>query len=256
MLELIRDDKAPIDAVEVGPWFSVRQIRDYRRALPGLPFHFHGGDLIERVGLIPGTISKIRAYLHCTASPWASMHVAMWLPGMIWLARRHGWHPPRPNPMRATRRLIWQVKRLAGSIKVPVTLENTEPLPFEGYEFEVKPGRITKVLEQTRCGLLLDTGHARVSAAVLDMDVNDYLNSLPLDRVVQVHVSGPRVCDGRLVDAHEPLQQIDYTLLDWVLARTRPQVVTLEYIRRRDALRDQLFRLRDMLDSHNKKRAI
>ncbi len=29
LLELIRDDKAPIDAVEVGPWFSVQQIHDY-----------------------------------------------------------------------------------------------------------------------------------------------------------------------------------------------------------------------------------
>jgi len=132
-----------------------------------------------------------------------------------------------------------------------VILENMDPLPFDGYSFEVRTERITEVLEKTGCGFLLDTGHTRVSAAVLGADVYDYLSGLPLDRVVQVHVSGPRMRDGHLVDAHEPLQEIDYALLDFVLARTQPQVLTLEYVRERDALREQLFHLRDVLDSHS-----
>jgi uncharacterized protein (UPF0276 family) len=249
LLELIYNDEAPIDAVEVGPWFSVREIRDYRQALPGLPFYFHGSSLIGRVGLVPGAISKIAAYLNCTESPWVSMHITMWLPGMVWLMLQHGWRVPMPNPERATRRLIRQVMRLARSIQAPVILENMEPLPFEGYDFEARPERITEVLEKTNCGFVLDTGHARVSAAALGMDVHDYLNSLPLDRVVQVHVSGPRMRDGRLADAHEPLQEADYALLNFVLARTHPQVVTLEYIRERDALREQLLCLQDILNA-------
>ena len=104
------------------------------------------------------------------------------------------------------------------------------------------------MLEKTNCGFVLDTGHARVSAAALGMDVHDYLSSLPLNRVMQVHVSGPRIRNGGLVDAHESLQEIDYALLDFVLARTQPQVVTLEYIRQRDVLQEQLFRLRETLD--------
>jgi uncharacterized protein (UPF0276 family) len=203
LLDLVRDDKAPIDAVEVGPWFSVQQIRDYRQMLPELPFYFHGADLIEGVGLVPGAISRIAAYLHCTESPWVSMHITMWLPGMVGLMLRRGWRMPLPNPERAARRFVQRVRRLARSIQVPVILENIAPLPFDGY----------------------------------------------LDRVVQVHVSGPRMRDGSLVDAHEALQEIDYALLDFVLARTEPQVVTLEYIRERDALEEQLFRLRDVLKS-------
>ena len=250
LLELIRDGKAPIDAVEVGPWFSVRQIRQYRQTLPQLPFYFHGGDLIDRVGLIPGALSRIAAYLRCTESPWVSMHITMWLPGMVWLMLRRGWRVPRPDPERATRRLIRQVVHLARAIQAPVLLENTPPFPFEGYDFEAQPERITEVLERTGCGFVLDTGHARISAAVLGMDVHDYVKRLPLDRVLQVHISGPRVRDGRLVDAHEPLQEVDYALLDFLLARTCPQVVTLEYTREREALREQLYRLRDILDAY------
>jgi uncharacterized protein (UPF0276 family) len=251
LLELIRSHEAPIDAVEVGPWFSVQQICRYRQALPELPFYFHGADLIERVGWVPGTISTIAAYLQCTESPWVSMHITMWLPGMVWLMLRRGWRMPLPNPGRATQRFIRQVIRLDRSIQVPVVLENIEPLPFDGYDFEVQTERITEVLLKTGGGLVLDTGHARVSAAVLGMDVHDYLSSLPLDRVVQIHISGPRVRAGRLADVHEPLQEIDYALLDFLLARTHPRVVTLEYIRERKALREQILLLRDILDSHS-----
>ena len=158
---------------------------------------------------------------------------------------------PLPNAQRATRRFVRQVTRLARSTQVDVILENTEPLPFNGYDFEVQTERITEVLEKTGCGFVLDTGHSRVSAAALKMDVYDYVNRLPLDRVVQVHVSGPRMRDGRLVDAHEPMQETDYALLDFVLARTHPRVVTLEYVREQHALREQLFRLRDVVDRHH-----
>ncbi|CAG0936398.1 hypothetical protein TFLX_05271 [Thermoflexales bacterium] len=179
------------------------------------------------------------------------MHITLWLPGMVWLMLRRGWRMPLPNPERATQRFIRQVKRLARAIHVPVILENIEPLPFAGYDFEVQTERIVQVLEGAECGFLLDTGHARVSAARLRVDVYDYLSGLPLERVVQVHVSGPRVRAGRLVDAHEPLQEADYALLEFILEQTRPQVVTLEYIRERESLREQLFHLRGMVDAYN-----
>jgi uncharacterized protein (UPF0276 family) len=249
LLELIRDSKVPIDGVEVGPWFSLSQTRAYRKALPDLPFTFHGGDLIDRVGWVPGATGRIAAYLRCTGSPWVSVHVTLWPPGTVWLMLKRGWRVPLPDPTRAARRFVRQVKRLARAVPVPVLLENVEPLPFDGYDFEVQTERITQVLEETDSALLLDVGHARVSAAALGVDERDYLGGLPLQRVVQIHVSGPRKRDGRLVDAHEPLQEIDYALLDYVLARSKPRMVTLEYTRVRDPLREQLLRLRDVLDS-------
>ena len=249
LLELIHRNQAPIDAVEVGPWFSVPQIRDYRQMLPDLPFYFHGGDLIDRVGLIPGAVSRIAAYQQCTESPWVSMHITLWLPGMVWLMLRRGWRMPLPNPERATQRFIRQVRRLARSLQVPVLLENTEPLPFEGYDFEVQPERITQVLEGAECGFVLDISHARVSAAVLGVDAHDYLSRLPLHRVLQLHVSGPRMRQGRLADVHESMQELDYEHLTFVLERAEPQMVTLEYIREREALGEQLVRLRGILEA-------
>jgi sugar phosphate isomerase/epimerase len=222
--------------------------------LPDLPFSFHGGNLVAQVGIVPGAVARIAAYLRCTGSPWApspwaSMHLTLWPPGMLWLMLRRGWRLPLPDPDRSARRLVRQVATLQRALGVPLLLENTPGLPWQGYGFEAEPERIAAVLEESGCGLLLDTGHARVAAAAMGVDVHDYLERLPLERAMQLHVSGPRTRDGRLVDAHEPLREIDYALLDGLLARTHPQVVTLEYIRERDALREQLHRLRRMRDA-------
>jgi uncharacterized protein (UPF0276 family) len=248
LIELIRADQAPIDAIEVGTWFSVKQIRRYQRHLPGWEFHFHAGTMIVKVGVVPGTIRRLKAYLLCTSSPWASLHLSLLPPVHLWLALRFGWYLPSPDLDWATRRSVRRVAKLAAAIDAPVILENMPSLEAGRYTFEGEPDRITAILEITNCDLLLDIAHAQVAAGALGMDMYDYLNSLPLERVVQIHVSGPRMRDGYLYDAHESLHESDYALLEWVLARTRPQVLTLEYFREREALREQLWCLRGILD--------
>ena len=204
------------------------------------------------MGLLPGAARQIRAYHRCTQSPWASMHITMLRPGVFWLWRKFGWHLPPPNPDKATKRLLCQVRKLKRMINIPVILENMPSLPFGGYQFEAEPERIAYILKTANCNFLLDLSHARVSAATLNTDVHSYLNNLPLDRVVQVHVSGPRLQNGQLVDAHESLQDVDYQLLVWTLAHTRPRILTLEYFRERDELREQLYRLRKIVNNNPK----
>ena len=50
--------------------------------------------------------------------------------------------------------------------------------------------------------------------------------------------------DGVLFDAHEALLEEDYALLEWVLRRTQPLALTLEYNREEAELRAELARLR------------
>lgn len=94
---------------------------------------------------------------------------------------------------------------------------------------------------------LLDLAHARVTASVFDLDVHEYLTSLPMEKVVQIHVSGPRFKNGHLYDTHEDLQDDDYLLLEWVLRHTIPQMVTLEYFKDRQKLYKQLIRLQEII---------
>jgi uncharacterized protein (UPF0276 family) len=247
LIELLHNNDAPIDAIEVGPWLSPKKILYYRKNLPNLPFYFHGCELINRIYLVPGAVSMVNNYLKTTESPWLSMHITFLLPGVRSIFVRRGWRIPSINPDRATQGFVQKVRKLSHNITVPVLLENPDPIPISD-NYEIQPERITDILEATNCGLLLDIGHARLSAEVIGMKIEDYIEKIPLNRINQVHVSGPRIRNGRHFDAHESLQQIDYELLDFVLNRSKPQVVTLEYIRNIDALREQLTRLRSIIN--------
>jgi hypothetical protein len=81
------------------------------------------------------------------------------------------------------------------------------------------------------------------------VDVHDYVDDLPLERVRQIHISGPRVRNGHFYDAHEDLGKEDYELLKWVLMRIKPEIVTLEYFKDRDKIREQLIRIEEIIQA-------
>ena len=243
LIELICAGQVKVDAVEASPYFTPQQIQAYRDQVPGMPFFFHGGNLI----MAADAWQQAETYLSCTTSPWLSVHISMWPPDIVQAVQYNGKRPPPLHPRRAIRRLVENVLALQEKITVPIILENMAPLTESECENEAAPAVINEVLEKTGCDLLLDIAHARVAAAALQIDVHHYLADLLLSRVVQIHTNGPRHIRGRLQDAHEPLLEIDYALLAWVLEQTTPHIITLEYYQRRDALCEQLRRLENMV---------
>ena len=119
-----------------------------------------------------------------------------------------------------------------------------------GHPYLVDPTFITQVVTDANCYFLLDLAHARVTAAMRRQTVHDYIQELPLDRLVEIHVSGPRQArnNGHWVDAHESMQEDDYDLLEWVLGLARPLAVSLEYWRDGALLKEQLLCLRKILN--------
>ena len=114
----------------------------------------------------------------------------------------------------------------------------------EACGFVCEPGFLRQVLERADCGLVLDLAHAQVSAAYLNMASTEYLEQIPLDRVVALHISGPRKIEGRLADAHDTLAIEDFHLLDWVLERCAPETVVVEYTADRAEIPAQVDRVR------------
>lgn len=98
----------------------------------------------------------------------------------------------------------------------------------------VDPLLIHRVLNETGCGLLLDISHARIAAMHLGVDPRSYIESLPVDRLRELHVTGVDTVDGRLLD-HMPLAEEDWSYVEWALERIRsgawstPWCVALEY---------------------------
>lgn len=114
--------------------------------------------------------------------------------------------------------------------KLPLLVEN---FPYYSwwrhYKLGSDPSFITKVCEAGDCGFLLDIAHARCSAWNLGITVEQYIKMLPLERTVEIHLAGTMRRVEGVRDTHTKLTDDDYRLFEFILEKTNPQVVTIEY---------------------------
>ena len=194
-------------------------------------------------------VELTRRLLCLTGAPFLSVHLGFAAADVAYTERGMQARSPALDRDELFARTCASVRRFAAALPVPLVLENLDLGPSDAYRHVCRADFISAVLEATASGLLLDLAHAQVTASRLCVDIEDYLAALPLARVRQLHLSGPRPgADGTLRDAHDVLRDADYDLLARVLARTRPEVVTLEYHRDSAALARQVLRLRATLD--------
>lgn len=62
---------------------------------------------------------------------------------------------------------------------------------------------VSRLADETNCGLLLDVNNVFVSAFNHDFDPADFLKSMPHGRVVQMHLAGHTDCGTHLIDTHD-----------------------------------------------------
>jgi hypothetical protein len=164
-----------------------------------------------------------------------------------------------PTDEAVMERMVTHVQMAKERLRVPLLLENVHHTGKSGnLEVCVRPERICEALERTGTDLLLDTAHLRCAAFKLGIDAKAYALQLPLHKVREIHVAGPRIVEGMLRDRHMEIQEPDYEILAWLLERTNPQMITLEYggtgpiferpgMTDPEALLRQLTRLKGML---------
>jgi hypothetical protein len=255
-LEVLLDRCAGmVDAVKVSEFGRARYEAAYRKLAARKPLILHG---IGQV-LIPSSPSfeaefdagALQRALQFTQSKHVSVHLER-------LAGQGEEFTPETYLGLVSEHV--DLIRAAGGL--PVLLENipyyrsrtgnavNDPLTCD-------PGFIREALSRTGCGLLLDIAHAQVAAWHRGEPPLDYVRSLPLGAVREVHINGPVMVAGELRDRHGETTQEGYALLGEVLAVHRPAYVTLEYGGIGPALAGwsdavvlerQLPRLRGMLD--------
>jgi uncharacterized protein (UPF0276 family) len=98
----------------------------------------------------------------------------------------------------------------------------------------IEPELITRIVDETGCGFLLDIPHAFISAHYIGMEYEAYFSSLPLCQVKEMHFAGIHHRDGQLMD-HLSILDEDWRRLDWALTRIRsgewsqPWLLAFEY---------------------------
>ena len=130
--------------------------------------------------------------------PWWSEHIAFTRAGGVEI----GHLAPLPFTSEAIDTLCKNIAHAKSVIGPNLILENiTFNLRLPGAEMS-EPEFVTKVLESSDCGMLLDVANLHINSVNHGYDPLTFLDGLPLDRIVQLHFVGEEEAPGQLIDSH------------------------------------------------------
>jgi uncharacterized protein (UPF0276 family) len=248
LLDLAQDTACSFPYIRLGNWHEETLVAQALDAFPDRTFlYHHNGNVPHDEQERQTFIAYLQRWQRRTSCPWLSLHLDYHKEQEIRQVVRGELQPPLYDAAEAFALLCDGVRQVTAQLDVPLILENVPSWPRPVECPEATPEFCRRVLEATGCGLLLDTAHARMASGTLGYDVYAYLGAFPLERVVEVHVSSPRYVGGRWRSRHEVLEAEDYALLEWLLARTAPKAITLEYWREREQIRKQVVRLGEVI---------
>jgi hypothetical protein len=221
------------------------QIVELERHAP-IVLHCASLSLAGNVPPAAETADELAHWIAVTKTPWLGEHLAyVRADGVL---REHAEHPAfaagsAPAPFNVGYTVSPQLSeavldRVAGAVGawtrrfgLPVLVENG-PIYF------TMPGSTMSQFAFLRelCArsgdvlLLLDLAHLWATCRNVGADPFEALDGLPLERVIEVHVSGAREQSGVAWDDHvEPAPPVVFELLERLLARAAPRAVTIEY---------------------------
>lgn len=136
---------------------------------------------------------------------------------------------PLPFPHEAVEVLCHNIAEVRRCIDVPLILENiTYVVTLPGGEMS-EAEFLAEVLARTDCGLLLDVANLYTNAVNHGYDPYAFLEQLPLERVVQLHIAGGHWQHGVLIDSHsQPLPPGVWDLMAAVVGRVPMKGIVLE----------------------------
>jgi uncharacterized protein (UPF0276 family) len=157
--------------------------------------------------------------------PWWSEHIAFTRAGGVDI----GHLAPLPFSRESFDVLAANIAQVRDIIEAPLILENiTYSVAMPGAEMD-EAEFLAELLDRTGCGLLLDVMNLHANAVNHGYDPVQFLDRLPLDRVVQLHFAGGVMRDGLVVDSHSSAAPpAVWELLEAVLERAPVKGIILE----------------------------
>ena len=171
-------------------------------------------------------MAELKAFLDRYDPPWHSDHIC-WsgMDGAVL-------HDLLPIPFttETAKRVAGRIREAADRLERPMAIENISWYLQLGKSTLDEAAFITEVLERADCGLLLDVNNVFVNATNHGFDAQAWVDAVPLERVVQLHIAGHEPWDETLlVDTHgAEVRDEVRALLSYVIERTGPKPVLLE----------------------------
>jgi len=211
-----------IEVVSDSFFRNEQALRALSTLLPCIP---HSLNLSVGAGSVNAYLERVARIVEIASPPWFTDHLAFTKAGGITI----GHLAPVPHTEESLARVVENVKKVQARIGVPFGLENITT-PFYWPESTIEEHDfIREVTRQTGCHLLLDLENVRVNAANHERSARDFLDKLPLERVVQVHVAGGMHGEGLEHDTHSaPVSEETWRLLAYLCDVRPPPGVLLE----------------------------
>lgn len=206
------------------PW-EIEELEELCEVFPVIP---HGVSL--SIGSIapPSTryLQGIKQISEITKAPYYSEHLCMTKAPGIDL----GHLAPLWFTEETLRRVIDAVSYVQDYLGKPLILENvTYLVAVPGGEMSQEEF-FNRLVAATDCGILLDITNVYINSVNHHFDPIAFLDRLPLDHVVQVHLAGGYWLNDILIDGHNELvQEESWHLLQELVARCRVKGVIIEH---------------------------
>ncbi len=137
---------------------------------------------------------------------------------------------PLPFTEEAIENVAARVRIVQDILERPFLLENVTYYAAPSRSQMSEAEFITRVLERSDCGLLLDVSNVLLNARNQEYDPEAFLDSIPLERVGQLHLAGFEEFGDVLLDTHaRPVADDTWVLYRKVLERIGRTSVLIEW---------------------------
>jgi uncharacterized protein (UPF0276 family) len=204
------------------PLHILDQILDqYRVVQHGVSMYFGSAEPLNREHL-----RRLKELVRRTKTPWLTDHLC-W--GSVDGRYTHDLLP-MPYTFEAARITAEKVRQVQDFVEVPVAVENVSSYAefhmSEMTEWEF----LSEVVEQADCGVLLDVNNIYVSSRNHGFDPMEYVNSVPAERVAQIHIAGHSKFEKYTLDTHDhPVVEPVWNLYARAIERCGPTATLLEW---------------------------
>lgn len=110
---------------------------------------------------------------------------------------------PLPLNEESLKHVCERIRRVQDFLERPLIIENPSTYASFKHSTITEWDFLRHMTEETNCGLLLDVNNVFVSSFNNDFDPVAYIEGIPIDRVVQMHLAGHQHCGNYIIDTHD-----------------------------------------------------
>lgn len=192
-----------------------------------IPLVLHGLDLSvgSSADISDSYFNNLKNLLNKVNFEWFSDHISLTQEEDIEV----GHLMPIQFSEQVAENIIKKVKAISCLSDKPFLLENiTYYYPVPGGTMS-EPEFISHILEKADCGMLLDINNLYINSVNHHYDPHKFLEQIPKDRVVEIHMAGGSTKYNMLIDTHaNPISEPVWNLLEYAIQRIAINAIIIE----------------------------